>query len=865
MRFPTIDMISFWIGFAVASVAWWAFILARPLIQQIFAGIQERNKQRQLEASAGVEDAHRKIIYRQTQGMHLAASLFSLDEVAQPPRLLAPPPFIEPGVALQRLDSVEESLPYLPTWPELAAVYRAPTLTIPQALSGGMNLILVGPPGAGKTVALARLASQIVNRVPEVANMHQMIPFLVHVADLGLPLADSPKPRDLIEPIIQLVAENSSVFDARRMPDFVEYAFQSGRALFLLDGVDELPQNAVQDVAVYLRALLKAFPGARVITTAGPEFADGIPGLGFTPLSLMPWDAVQQQRFLEHWSDLWQRYVAVEVWAQAASEPVDTVLLNRWLASDNFGLTPLEFTLKIWAAYAGDARGGRAVDAIDAHLRRLMPADAPVDALYVIGAQASLKGISIFDSKSAREWTKSFEPADANVQDVAEAEGEAEAVDMSLETETGSGESAPEPSKGAKKGAKAGSTSQATSARPSLIGQLTTNGILYAHAGNRLRFAHPVFMGFLAGRALRGAGMAETLLGQPVWSGQVTAMRYVAAFGDATALVNGLLAMEDPILQRPRLTAARLLRDAPRNAPWRATLMSNLVGVLQNEDHPAGLRGQVMAAFAVSGDPSMAALFRQLMLTPSSELRRFGALGAGALGDAKAVEPLAAVVSQSRGTARQAACLALVQIGTPQALEEVATALLRGDEQLRIAAAEALANHPTEGREALREGIGSEDILVRRAIVYGLARVDEPWAMELLQKVQVDDEQWVVRNAAVEIMDARQKPNPRIQRRLTSPAQTPWLVEFAGKHGQGITPGVPPTDILLLAFKDENLELRSAALNYLRYTPTEGVLAELYQKFYGDDLETKEEIYHVLAGVAYSGTVLPPPMQFGLG
>src|SRR5688572_23142757 len=223
-----------------------------------------------------------------------------------------------------------------------------------------------------------------------------------------------------------------------------------------------------------------------------------------------------------------------------------------------------------------------------------------------------------------------------------------------------------------------------------------------------------------------------------------------SAFNDAGPLVNRLLAIDDPMLLRPKMTAGRLLREAPRNAAWRTALMSALVGILQNEDLPQGVRGQVIAAFAMSGDPNVAALFRQLMTAPSTELRRFAALGAGVLADAKSVEELVAVITQSVGRARQAACLALVEIGSAAALEAVATALLRGDEQLRIAAAEALANHPAEGQEALREGITSEDILVRRAIVYGLARVNEPWATELLERVQIEDEQWVVRNAGVE-------------------------------------------------------------------------------------------------------------------
>jgi hypothetical protein len=858
MRIPSIDMISFWIGVAVASVFWWVGWLTRPLIGQLISSARERSRERQLQLSAGVEDTHRKIIYKQTQGMHIAASLFALDEIAESARLLAPPPQVEPGIPSQRPDAVEESLPYLPAWPELASVYRAQTLTIPQALSGGMNLILVGQPGAGKTVALAYLASQIVNRAPQVETLHEKIPFLIHVADLGLPLANAQKPQDLLAPIANLVAENAPVFDAGRMPTFVQYAFESGRALLLLDGVDELPRAAIQDVSDYLRVLLKSYAKTRVITTAGPEFADGLPGLGFAPLALMPWTANQQNHVLERWTELWQRYVAMEPWAQAATEPVDALLLNRWLLSDNFGLTPLEFTLKIWAAYAGDTRGAHATDAIDAHLRRLMPQDTPFEVLYVIGAQASLNGISIFDSKRAREWTKSFEPAEPAGTESAPVQT------ASVETEEPVEVVEPEALEAAKKGQKKGSQ-QAQTARSSLIGQLATSGILAAHSGNRLRFAHPIFMGFLAGKALGGPGPAETLLNQPAWSGQTTAMRYIAAFSDANALVNGLLTLDDPMLLRPKITAARLLRDAPRNAAWRASLMSALVAILQDEEQPQGLRGQMITAFALSGDPNVTALFRQLMMVPSAEMQRFAALGAGLLVDAKAVEGLADVLMKSMGRARQAACLALVQIGNPEALETVATALLRGDEQLRIAAAEALANHPTDGQEALREGIASEDILVRRAIVYGLARVDESWATEILEKVQIQDEQWVVRNAAVEILGDRQHIDPHIPRRLTTPSETPWLIEFAGKHGQGVTPGAPATDILLLAFKDENEDIRDAALNYLRYTPTDGVLSAFYQKFYSGDADAKESLYRAFSTIAYTGITLPPPMQFGVG
>lgn len=857
MRLPDLDALSFWIGFIVASVIWAIIMALRPALQQSLQAMREQREAAKLQADTGIEDTYRKMLYKQTQGMHISASLFALDEIAEPTRLLAPPIWVEPG-AQPPLDSIiSQSLPYLLTWPETAAAYNAPSLSLPEALSGGMNLALVGQPGCGRTVALASLAAQIAKRDPATESLHHFLPLLLHVADLNLPLPDPKKPQDLLEPIIEHISENAPVFSLNKIPGMVIGAFTSGRALLLLDGVDELPRQGIQDVAAYLRLLLQAYPKTRIVTTGGTEYLDGLLALGLYPLAVLPWNETTQSRFRQKWLQLWRQYVAVESWAQE-TETVDDILLHRWLEADNTGLSALEYTLKLWAATAGDAQGGRGRDVLEAHIRRLTPQNVPLDALQILGVQSTVNAQSYFDMRTARDWTKNF--------DLPEAQADAES------TETASGEPAPAPAETADSPAvdsvkTAGKSAKGkTSAKPSLVGNLVNSGLLVSHPNNRLRFAHPAFAGLLAGRGLGGYNTADPILKQPAWSGRTTSLQYFAAYGDATSAVRSLLAEEDALLQRPTLTAGRLLREAPANAAWRGMVMQALLGLLQNEDLPASLRMQAASAFVLSNDASVAALFRQLLGAPSSELRRFAALACGMLKDAKAVEGLGMNVFQSGGTTARAACLALVQIGNQQALETVATALLKGDEDLRRAAAEALANHPQEGHGALREGTDSSDILVRRAVVFGLANIHEEWATALLEKVQVEDEQWAVRNVAVEALAARNNANPRIPKRLTSPSETPWLIEFAGKYGMGVQRGEAATDTLLLAVKNtENIDVALAALNYLRYTPTEGVLAALYPILYGTDLEMREAVYQVLQEYALGGLNLPAPQQFGLG
>jgi HEAT repeat protein len=318
-------------------------------------------------------------------------------------------------------------------------------------------------------------------------------------------------------------------------------------------------------------------------------------------------------------------------------------------------------------------------------------------------------------------------------------------------------------------------------------------------------------------------------------------------------------------MHRPLFAAARWLRDAPRNAPWRGKLFGALATVLQTEGIPINLRGQAMAAFVVSNDPSAMTLFRQFATTLSFELVQLAVLGSGAMRDPKSVQVVERALEAPSASVRRAACMALVSIGTNEALESVAHTLLNGDEDIRRAAAEALANDPGEGYAMLRDGITLTDILLRRAVAYGLGRVNEKWAVEVLQKIQIDDDQWVVRNAATEVLDSKTSAGSLAPHKLKAPSETPWLIEFAAKQGVGISPGVPATDVLMLALKSEDAETRLAALPYLKSTPNEGVIAHLYDAMYKDDSELREATFNILWELGASGIKLPHPSQYGYG
>ncbi|MDQ2692726.1 MAG: HEAT repeat domain-containing protein, partial [Chloroflexota bacterium] len=812
---------------------------------------QEKRQSAQTRRTTGLEDNLRRATLRRAQGMHLASSLFSLDEILQEPRLIAPPARVEPGVVPIQEDIISQTLPYMPAWPELAAIYRAPTLGVAEAIAGGSHVVILGAAGTGKTVALAHLASLAANLQVKVNadSDREAVPYLHHVGDLQLPFETS---RDPLTPIINAASEHAPIFDLRRLPGFIQQTFKSGQALLLVDGFDELDPQGQRHVVDWFKALLQAYPKIRIVTTGCAGQLNGLMGLGFSSLALIAWDAPKRASFIQQWGELWSRTVALEPWAQTGAGPVDPLLLNHWLLYDNHILTPFELTLKVWGAYAGDSRGPRVLDAIAGHIRRLSPSGTPIAALELLAMQVVLTSQPIFDPRQARSWVKQYD-----IVDDRPIEG------VETVTQTAEGEELPltDSQKIRLKRSKAGEAVPTYG----LLSKMVDSGLLVSHPNNKMRFLHPVLNGYLAGQAIGDNDADTSLLSQPDWDGKTLSLRYLAARGDASRVAEILLRETGLPLHGHAFTVARWLRDAPKDVAWRSKAFACLLSILQGEGQPLGLRGQAMAAFVTSGDPGAVTLFRQLLSSRSFELIPLAAMGSGALKDAKAIQPLEELLQAPVGSVRRAICLALVAVGTDKSMEAVARALLQGDDELRRAAAEALANDPVEGHAILKEGATLEDIMLRRASVHGLARVGQPWALEMLQRIQVEDDQWAVRNLASQYIEQIQHIDPRVPRPLATPSESPWLIEFAGKQKMGVPRGGPATDVLLNAFKQGDTEERLAALPYLKRVANEGIVGALYHAMYGEDPEVREAAFYAVDEIGANGLSLPHPNQFGLG
>jgi hypothetical protein len=369
------DRTSFWIGFLAATLFWWLISRLRPLLplwrkqfRQYMVTMQQRN-------FAGLDAMARRQTLTRAQGQHLAAPLCALDDILIEPRLIAPPVTQAPsGTSADFLNRsiASQVIPYMPDWPELAAPFGVPTLTIAESLENGAHIAVIGQPGSGKTVALAHLASQIARKSFTTGNLANALPVFVHVLDIDTSLADGIDPLAAVQKVI---SNQVGVVYQRQVPRYVQSLLsdEQRRLVLILDGLDELPAESLSAAAAYLTALIAKYPRIQVITSASSEYLDGLLRAGFYPLGIAAWPQTQRAHFTEKFGQVWTDQIVPEAKKQAKYQEVDPTLINLWLSRDNYYPSPLEWTLRVWSAYAGDAASDAMIPMLDTHMARFLP------------------------------------------------------------------------------------------------------------------------------------------------------------------------------------------------------------------------------------------------------------------------------------------------------------------------------------------------------------------------------------------------------------------------------------------------------------------------------------------------------------
>ncbi|MEK7276131.1 MAG: hypothetical protein AAB427_02165, partial [Chloroflexota bacterium] len=329
--------------------------------------------------TSGADQRYREDALDLWQKSHLAGTILRLDDIAIAPHFLADPPSAEPDKEIE--PDITYVVPATVDYPDLPALFQAPGYTLRDLARAPHNLVIVGRPGAGKSVALTllglRAAALDADYFPK-----PVLPVMAHVGDLELPLADK---ADISQPILD-AAERASANAGAAVPDRIIAALKQGNALILLDGLDDLPNAGQALVFAWLKIFNTVYGANRIIAASHFGYAPLL-ALGFAPVVIGGWSGEDYRALVNKWVAAWPAVAAAHKRGRKSADDPDPALVAGWLSGGTVARTPFAVTLKVWTGLAGDAEGPRTIDWLETYVKRLTKAPEARKALERAAAE----------------------------------------------------------------------------------------------------------------------------------------------------------------------------------------------------------------------------------------------------------------------------------------------------------------------------------------------------------------------------------------------------------------------------------------------------------------------------------------------
>ncbi len=728
--------------------------------------------------------------------------MFALDEILIPQRLIPPPPLIDPSLENEPENLAVPPFPYLPDWPEFASNYQNDLFSLAELVEKNANLVIVGQPGTGKSVCLAQYACELARKDSTQNNAAAKVPIYLHIEDL---LANPvPTPQEIVQVISKILAARLPIFVQSRVPAFLKLSFSSSKAIFLLDGLDELPLSRLKDAVNYLRLVIEEYPQLQIVTTGSPGNLDGLLSAGFFPVTIAEWNDNDRVQFIQNWGQAWHKWIVPEITRKSKVEIIDPIYINNWIDPHQIHLTPFEWTLNIWAVYSGEGGQPGSLNAAETFISRTLTEVSLREPLQKLALELIKNAKSVF---SQADIDNSFTPLTISQPQL-------------FDPATSQGDHNQKPNETSPQ-------KEQISISSKWINMLSQNGLISEQYGHNFRFCHINILGYLASAPEAASEIQSWLSDSERWeSRQLTAGYYFFRYPDQFTISNDILQGNPPFFIQP-LAASRWLKSIPTGGTMRARLMKRLADGVMDENLFNTTRLRFASALVKCNDPAMGVLFRQLLSSSRAKTRAIACLALGMLNDKKSLDQVAGLLVDADSEVRNNACYTFGAFQDQTSLDLLTECLSADDETLRLASAETLARDSKNGYKILETEAVSENLLTRRSVVFGLSHIKENWAVELLKQMAIQDGQWVVRNAASQALDTIQRPDPFTPHPLLIPSETPWLFAYAAKLGMGIPQGDPAIDILLHALQSGSIEEQLASLDHLRLMGGEKINAAI--------------------------------------
>ncbi|MBL8165827.1 MAG: HEAT repeat domain-containing protein [Anaerolineae bacterium] len=859
------DVENFGMGLLAGWASAYGVYRARHLIKRGLNSLSQQASSAQSYATQSADRRYINAVVQLAQTSHLAGRFVHLSQIIVEPRFL-PAPTLAAPLDEDAEPSVFDIVPHIVDHPYLSAPYNLPTFSIDDLGAGERRLALLGGLGSGRTTALfaillralgelefRKLPDKVQQRLDaeeaaldekqravrvrerliieqkakeklaeekgvsfESADtsdrlplFNRLMPVYLHLADLNTGDAEFGSEIDPAEPLVRAVQRQLGRVAASTVPANLYRRLGEGQALLLIDGLDDLPEAERPRHLAWLQALLREY-GDNFFIVAGPAVGYGAltARLGLTPIFMRPWSENDVQLAAEGWAQAWPKIAGTR---RAPAAPPDSNVVAAVRANAR-ALSPLDLTLKIWAHYANDADDPGFEGYLRAFVVRHLSADQSFGLLL---PQLTAAGALQLDEGcvTAARLAGSAMPVSADDEPDMEAEPAAK--------------------------------KETDNAQIKLLNGLHRAGLLTRWTGGRYQFRHPAIAAYLASLSFQNE--PERLLAKAALPAWRQAIAYAALHQPMDELVRIRLNAPPDIAQFNALEIAHWLPFASADAPWRAGYIKHIATLMAAPTQYPLVRERAAAAMVTTRDPGVVGFLRNVLRARSPHLRRLACLTLGAVGSDDATSEIISLLSDDDGSVKLAAALALGALRSEESLVGLVEAFTEGEDITRQAIAETFADIPEEGLPILYDAIHDEDMMLRRAAVLGLRRIDAPWAFIAIYSAFLEDEQWYVRSAAQLAFQEKQSGR-RASPRSYPPAESlDWLAQWATSRGENVPPGAGAEGILLKALQEGDQQIKVYAADNLAHLGVVATTKPLYSALRDRQADVREAAHRALS------------------
>lgn len=789
LRFFQLERISFLIGFLTATLFWWLFLKSRKWFPEIKKSLQQLRENVRISQTSGLSIAIRKEAIKRAQTSHIAYKICSLQEILIEPYFLIPP-ILNSEFERSLFDSEVNSLiPFTPELPLIARNYPLPKIKISEAIQKSVRLMISGPTGSGKSVALAHLATLLAEKNANCGKSCGKIPFYFHVHDSEF--VNFPR-QDIATIIYKALSQKLPVSQLPKLAKFINYELEANNAVLIIDGFDELSKTDADLFMSILQVGLASFPNLQVVMSTSPYYSGNLEQLGFLNFPIAEMSNNQIKDLTNKWTGLW--YDKVINSDTSKQHFLKEKLIYNWLREIPAGRTTLENTLYIWGALSGDLRGMDTLSIYESHFSRIFQSSYSPTALAVFTYQFVEKNTISLPSKS---------------------------IDGSIAS------------------------------------QLLEWGIL-RRSNDNIIFNYLDLLAFLASmysKTTISFENMEEIVRNPL---HYNYLGYVAARTSQFPEFEEVILTNQPPLYYNLMFILPWLHLTTNKITWRIDLFKYLLQIIQTSSTPFPIKVRLMSAFVYANDASLFIFLKQLLSQKDDAFKELALITYGSCAsDDSLNSEIINMIDQSKSRLKKFIVLCLSIHSSDESLQALARLLLNADEDIRKLVAECLSTMQDQGIEILRDAITLEDILVRRSAIFGLVRLDEYWARELLNSLSIEDTQWVVRNVAhqaVEYLDSR----PNISSKPILPVyEKEWIIQFAAEQNLGLSPEINPTPFLLKAAICGNDSVRINALADLPLNFNGFEDSDLFNLISDENKVISEKTLNALWRIFQSGVEIP--------